>query len=311
MLRVEGLSKRYGGAYALRDATFTLEKGEIVGLLGLNGAGKSTAMNIITGYISPTSGKVSLNGHNLLSDPRYVKRRIGYLPEIPPLYPDMTVGEYLFFTARIKQVPPGQIKAQANAAMERMRLTDHGGKLVRHLSKGYRQRLGVAQALLGDPEVLILDEPGIGLDPLQLAQMREEIRQIGKEQAVLISSHILHEISDICSRVIVLKEGRIAAQDSLGALLRGGTPRLLLRTPERDGLEALIIAIPGVTRLERLPAIEEGCAELRVEHEKGADPRRGLFELFSTFRHPILMLCPADNALEDVFFRLSENSKEG
>ena len=231
MIEIEHVSKRYGGKLAVNDATFTIGDGEILGFLGRNGAGKSTMMNIITGYISASSGRVLLDGYDILEQPREAKRRIGYLPEIPPLYVDMTVDEYLRFACKIKDVRSSQIKSHLDDVTELTRITDVRGRLIKNLSKGYRQRVGLAQALIGNPEVVILDEPTVGLDPRQIIEIRGLIRQLGEDHTIVLSSHILHEVADVCERVVIINQGQIVAQDTLENLTRSAsdTARFRLR----------------------------------------------------------------------------------
>lgn len=309
MLAATGLSKRYGAFPALTDVSVHIGKGEIVGLLGRNGAGKSTLMNLLTGYIGPTEGDVTLDGVSLLSDPGYVKARIGYLPEVPPLYGDMTVGESLAFAADIKRIPRSRRRAEIDAALERVEAGDHRRRLVRHLSKGYRQRVGLAQALLGSPEALILDEPSAGLDPTQIAQMREVIRAYAQGHAVIVSSHILGEVRDLCDTLVVLDHGRVVKRDRLERLLADGSGALALRYPFRAGMAEAVAALPGVKRVRELPQKEAGCTELRVEPAEGADVRAALFGLFAGQNAPLLMLKPVETPLESVFFDLTASTE--
>ena len=215
MIEVKNLTKRYGEKLAVDNASFTVNAGEIVGFLGRNGAGKTTAMNMITGYISSTSGTAMVDGYDILKEPAEVKKRIGYLPEQPPLYMDMTVNEYLAFAADIKKVSRKNRKEHLDRIKELVRITDVGSRIIGNLSKGYRQRVGLAEALVGNPPVLILDEPTVGLDPTQIIEIRHLIKGLGKEHTIILSSHILPEVADVCERVIIIDHGRIVAQDSL------------------------------------------------------------------------------------------------
>lgn len=308
MLQAQALTKRYGDYYALRGVSLTAEKGEIIGLLGRNGAGKSTLMNIITGYLSPTEGCVSLNGADIASEPAYVKARIGYLPEVPPLYADMTVDESLAFAAAIKRVPRARRKAEIDLALERADVTDHRARLVKHLSKGYRQRVGLAQATLGSPPVLILDEPSAGLDPTQIAQMRDVIREYAREHAVIVSSHILGEVSDLCSRIMVLDEGQVIACDTLSNLLTGGDGALVLRYPVGTPAIGALRALEDVDSAKALPTAEEGCEDALVVPKSDADIRAEVYGLFSRSGWTLYMLKPRETALEDVFRGLTDGA---
>ena len=308
MLTADRLTKRYGSYLALQNVSFTADKGEIIGLLGRNGAGKSTLMNLLTGYLGPTSGTVMLDGVELREQPQWVKRRIGYLPEIPPLYGDMTVGESLTFAAEIKRIPKKQRKSEIAAVLEAADVADHRARLVKHLSKGYRQRVGLAQAMLGQPEVLVLDEPSAGLDPTQIAQMRTMIAGYAREHAVLVSSHILGEVADLCNRVLVIDHGREVTQDSMEHLLSGGGA-LDVRYPASEGTLAALSALPGVARAELLPQRESGCEDVRLYPAQGQELREQVFRLFCQRGETLLMLKPHESALEDVFLALTEDEK--
>ena len=214
MIEVKNLVKRYGSFAAVDDLSFSVEDGEILGFLGPNGAGKSTTMNMITGYISATEGDVIIDGHNMFDEPEEAKKCIGYLPEIPPVYPDMRVREYLNFVAELRKVPRAERKAEIDRVMELARVTHMQKKLIKHLSKGYRQRVGVAQVLLGNPKVIIMDEPTVGLDPMQISWMREFIKSLGKKHTVILSSHILFEVNAVCDRVLIINHGKKVVLDT-------------------------------------------------------------------------------------------------
>lgn len=306
MLKADRLTKRYGAFPALTDITFTADRGEIIGLLGRNGAGKSTLMNLLTGYLCPTSGTVTLDGVSLRDDPRWVKRRIGYLPEIPPLYGDMTVDETLRFAAEIKGVAKRERKAEIDRALAAADVTDHRRRLVKHLSKGYRQRVGLAQAMLGQPDVLVLDEPSAGLDPTQIAQMRGMIADYAQAHAVLVSSHILGEVADLCNRVLVIDHGREVRQDKMETLLTAGDGALDIRFREREGTPQALEALAGVKHVELLPQRESGCTEMRIYPQTGCDLRESLFAFFCERGQPLLTLKPHEAALEDVFLSLMD-----
>ena len=231
MIEIQNVSKRYGNKYAVKDVTFTINKGEILGFLGRNGAGKSTTMNMITGYISSSAGRILLDGYDILKNPREVKRQIGYLPELPPLYMDMTVDEYLRFCCDIKGVARKYVTKHLNDICELTGLGEVRKRLIKNLSKGYKQRVGLAQALVGNPEVVILDEPTVGLDPKQIIEIRRLIRDLGEDHTVVLSSHILPEVADVCERLVIINNGQIVAQDTLENLTHGigETYRMTLR----------------------------------------------------------------------------------
>ena len=307
VITVEGVSKRYGQHLAVDDISFKVDAGEIVGFLGPNGAGKSTTMNIITGYLSATAGTVAVDGYDVLEAPNEVKRRIGYLPELPPLYLDMTVREYLRFVARLK-------KADRSAPDRQERILELAGiahvreRLIKNLSKGYRQRVGLAQALVGNPKVLILDEPTIGLDPHQIIEIRSLIRELGDEHTIILSSHILPEVSAVCSRVIIINRGRLVASDTtanLGRRLHDSNQfRLRVAGAEADALAALR-GVPGVQAVSAQGSVEQGTVELRVETAAGADPRRAIFHALGKADLPIYLMTAMDYTLEEIFLQLT------
>lgn len=313
MIEIQNISKRYGNKYAVKDATFTIKKGEILGFLGRNGAGKSTTMNIVTGYISATSGRVLLDGHDILEEPREVKRCIGYLPEMPPLYMDMTVDEYLRFVCAIKDVKKSYVKTHLDDITELIRITDVRKRLIKNLSKGYKQRVGMAQALIGNPEVVIMDEPTVGLDPKQIIEIRKLIKELGEDHTVVLSSHILHEVADVCERVVIINQGTIVAQDTLENLTRNisDTSRFRLRVagPERE-VQKLIRDLPGTRSVDEMGVKEPGTYDFLVEADRDADIRRPLFTGLAKVGYPILMLRPMDIELEDIFLQLTNEKGE-
>ncbi len=313
MIEIQNISKKYGDKYAVKDATFTIKKGEILGFLGRNGAGKSTTMNIVTGYISATSGSVTVNGHDILQDPREAKRCIGYLPELPPLYMDMTVDEYLKFVCAIKDVKKSYIKTHLDDITELVRITDVRGRLIKNLSKGYKQRVGIAQALVGNPEVVILDEPTVGLDPRQIIEIRKLIKELGEDHTVVLSSHILHEVADVCERVVIINQGSIVAQDTLENLTKNisETSRFRLRVagPERD-VQKLIRDVPGTRTVDEMGVKEPDTFDFLVEADRNTDIRRPLFNALAKNGYPILMLRPMDIELEDIFLQLTNERGE-
>jgi ABC-2 type transport system ATP-binding protein len=313
LIQVESVTKKYGQRTAVDHLDFLVNKGEILGFLGPNGAGKSTTMNIITGYLSATEGSVKLDGHDILEEPREVKRQMGYMPEQPPLYLDMTVRDYLAFVADIKGVQRSRRKENIDKAMERTMITDQRGRLIKNLSKGYKQRVGLSQALIGTPPVLILDEPTIGLDPQQIIETRNLIRELGKEHTIILSSHILPEVQAVCTRVLIINKGKIVASDTPENLSRGlvGDNRLTLRiaAPEREVL-ALIHGIPDVIKASSIGSREPDTVDLVVEAQREKDIRRPLFHALAKAGYPILMMKTMDLTLEDIFLNLITEEKE-
>ncbi len=313
MIKVENVTKRYGNKTAVDDVTFEVQKGEIVGFLGRNGAGKSTTMNIITGYISSTSGSASVDGYDILKSPLEVKKRIGYLPEQPPLYMDMTVREYLSFVSDIKHVPGAKKTAHIGDVCDLVGIADMRGRLIRNLSKGYKQRVGLAQALIGNPEVLILDEPTVGLDPRQIIEIRKLIKDLGKDHTVILSSHILPEVADVCERVIIIDKGKIVAQDTLENLSSNVNEitRLTLRIQGEEGnVRKTLREVRGVRYVEVLGVKEAGTVDFLVESERNQDVRADVFRAMVSLQRPVLMFRPMDVTLEDIFLQLTSQDKE-
>ncbi|MDR1057958.1 MAG: ABC transporter ATP-binding protein [Treponema sp.] len=315
MIEVSDLVRRYGKHTAVDHVSFKIAKGEITGFLGPNGAGKSTTMNILTGYLSPTGGNVAVDGLDVLEHPIEVKKKIGYLPENPPLYPDMTVNEYLSFNAEIKKIPAGERKAQVGGVMKTTGLAEVSGRLIKNLSKGYRQRTGLAQALIGDPEVLILDEPTAGLDPKQILEIRDLIKELGKDRTIILSSHILPEVSAVCKRVLIINRGIIVADDTPENLARRilGGNHILLRVDAGPGgegpVEELLGKIPGIVRVEFREPQEPDTLEVVAEAAEDRDIRRDIFRALSGAGLPILMMRSLDLSLEEIFLNLT--TKEG
>ncbi len=298
MIRVEGLEKRYGSFEAVRGVSFEVGKGEVVGFLGPNGAGKTTTMRILCGCIGATAGRALIDGKDVLEDPAGVKRRIGYLPEVPPLYPTMSVRDYVRFAASIKQVE--DVQAAADRAIERVGLQQVAHRIIDHLSKGYRQRVGLAQALVHSPEVLVLDEPTSGLDPAQRVEIRELLRTLAAgESTVILSTHVLSEVEAVAERVIVIHQGRVVAQDRIDRLSSGGTARLRVARPGPDAVAALS-AVPGVTAVH-----PDGPGAYRIEGQPGDDTRAAIAQAAVAFG--LLTLNPAEG-LEDVYLRLTAGS---
>lgn len=307
MVEVRNLTKRYGANLAVDHVSFEIEEGSIVGFLGPNGAGKSTTMNIITGYLSATEGSVTVFGKNTLEDPNEVKRMIGYLPEQPPLYLDMTVKEYLNFVYELKKAT--QPKEQhIKEICELVKIDNVYNRLVGNLSKGYKQRVGIAQALIGNPPVLILDEPTVGLDPKQIIEIRTLIKNLGRNHTVILSSHILPEVQAVCERIIVINNGRLVADGATDTLAHDLSQdhRLIMRAegPEREILHALE-AMERVVDVYSLGEKEEGAYDFSVESAPDVDIRRDLFALMARNGWPILALKNTDLTLEDLFLQLT------
>ena len=307
MLEVKNLVKRYGSKYAVDNISFTVERGEILGFLGPNGAGKSTTMNIITGYLSSTEGTVTIDGYEILEDPIAAKSHIGYLPEQPPLYMDMTVKEYLNFMYELKKVKLPRQK-HIEDICRTVKIDHVYTRLIRNLSKGYKQRVGVAQALLGSPELLILDEPTVGLDPKQIIEIRNLIKELGKKHTVILSSHILSEVQAICERVIVINDGKIIADDTPDHLARSMSNEsglaVRLEGPVTDVNNALR-ALPGVHSCNPLGEREKGVFEYLVEPESGTDIRRDVFRMAAEKNWPILSMKSTEMSLEEIFLKLT------
>ncbi len=308
MLEVKDLTKTYGDKRAVNHISFTVNRGEIVGFLGPNGAGKTTTMNIITGYLSATSGTVTVDGLEILQEPLKVKKKIGYLPEQPPLYPDMTVKEYLNFMFDLKKVKlPRQEHLQEVCRL--VKIQDVYERLIRNLSKGYRQRVGLAQALLGKPDLLILDEPTVGLDPKQIIDMRNLIKALGKDHTVLLSSHILTEVQAVCDRVVVINQGRIVANDTPGHLSSRMSSNhsfwVRIEGPKDQVLKALQ-TLPQVRKAEITHQVEPKIYDYTIEGYENTDPRRSLFFLLAEKGWPILTLRSTELTLEDIFLQLTE-----
>ena len=307
MIEVQHLSKCYGSHVAVNDISFSVDQGEILGFLGPNGAGKSTTMNILTGYLSASAGKVTVNGHDILEEPNEAKMSIGYLPEQPPLYPDMTVREYLDFMYDLKKCTLPRTRHIAEICRI-VKIDDVFGRLIRNLSKGYRQRVGIAQALIGNPPVLILDEPTVGLDPNQIIEIRSLIKSLGKHHTVILSSHILPEVEAVCDRLVIINGGRIVADDTANNLsLKYSKDRRLtarIAGPEKD-VKALIGGIGGVREIAVLGEKEPGVNEYLITPEPNADIRRELFTRLAGRNWPLLGLKSAEMTLEDIFVMLT------
>ncbi|HSK10715.1 MAG TPA: ATP-binding cassette domain-containing protein [Vicinamibacterales bacterium] len=307
MIEVQHLTKRYGRVSAVEDVSFRVERGEILGFLGPNGAGKTTTMRVLTGYMPPTAGRAMVAGFDVFEQPLEAKRRTGYLPETPPLYPEMTVREYLGFVARIKGVSAADRKPRVESAMERTRVADMAERHCGKLSKGYRQRVGLAQALLHNPDVLILDEPTAGLDPKQIIETRQLIKDLAGDHTVVLSTHILPEVAQTCQRVVIINRGRVVAVDTPDNLTRRltGSETLYLHVEGTvESVHAALERVPGVTRVspgER----HDGSAGYEVEIEPGRDVRRDLAQTVVSGGWGLLELRPVRLSLEDIFLQLT------
>lgn len=307
MIEVQHLSKRYGPFTAVDDVSFSVGAGEILGFLGPNGAGKTTTMRIITGYMPASDGTVTVAGHDVFSDAIEAKKRTGYLPETPPLYPDMSVRDYVTFVARIKGVPSREVRGRVDDVMKKTHIADMASRHCGKLSKGYKQRVGLAQALIHNPDVLVLDEPTAGLDPKQIIEARQLITELGGNHTVVLSTHILPEVSQTCNRVVIIARGKVVAvdtPDNLTARLRGSeTMYLQVAAPGADVTPALS-AIKGITRV-KAEAGENGLVSIEVDSEQGHDVRRELAATVVNHGWGLLELRPMRMSLEDIFLSLT------
>ena len=310
MIEVQHITKRYGTVTAVDDVSFRVERGEILGFLGPNGAGKTTTMRILTGYMPPTEGRAMVAGYDVFTHPLDAKRRTGYLPETPPLYPDMTVREYLDFVARIKGVPSNEQKSRVSTVMERAHVADMANRHCAKLSKGYRQRVGLAQALIHNPDVLILDEPTAGLDPKQIIETRSLIRSLAGDHTIVLSTHILPEVAQTCQRVVIINKGRVVAvdtPDNLTARLKGSATMYVQVDSAGADAGAALGAVTGVTRVVSVDQREgtHGPVAYEVESEPEVDVRRELARAIVTRGWGLLELRPVRMSLEDVFLQVT------
>lgn len=313
MIEVKHLVKKYGDHYAVNDLSFTLESGKIYGFLGPNGAGKSTTMNIMTGYIASTSGDVLINGHNILTEPEEAKRCIGYLPEIPPLYTDMTVMEYLVTVAELKKIPKAEQKKMLEDIMGTVKITDMKNRLIKNLSKGYKQRVGIAQALIGYPEIVILDEPTVGLDPKQIIEIRDLVKGLSQKHTVIISSHILSEIRAVCDHVLIINKGKLVAFDdteNLEKMFKGSAKLELVVEASEELVKKTLAGFQGIEEVELKPAQNQpGAVYVQLQTQEETDIRRELFFMFARIHCPILEMHRVSVSLEDIFLDLTEAEK--
>lgn len=308
LIQIENLVKKYGQQTVLNGINLTVNEGEILGLLGPNGAGKSTTMNILTGYISATDGNIEVDGLNILKEPKKVKKKIGYLPEIPPLYMDMTVEEYLLFASKIKGINRKDIKNSIVKVIDLVKINNYRNRLIKNLSKGYKQRVGLAEAIIGNPEILILDEPTVGLDPKEIIEIRSLVKELGKTHTVILSSHILSEVSAICDRVVIINKGEIVASGTPYELSKRliYNNKLLLRIKEKGkNTEKILQEIRGIQNIKIQGTVENGTIDILVESKQNEDIREEIFFKLSKAEIPILMMKPLDLSLEEVFLQVT------
>lgn len=311
MIEVKDLVKKYGSHLAVDHLSFTLESGKIYGFLGPNGAGKSTTMNIMTGYLGATQGSVLIDGHDILKEPEEAKKHIGYLPELPPLYMDMTVQEYLEFAAELKKLPKEKRESDISEVMKLTRLQDVSGRLIKNLSKGYKQRVGLAQAILGFPEIIILDEPTVGLDPKQIIEIRELIRTLSKKHTVILSSHILAEVREVCDYILIISKGKLVASDTPEnlELLRNGASSLELEVKAApETVRAILSTIDDINTME-MHIENENLTRVKLEAKNGADIREAVFYAFAEEKCPLLEMKTAKASLEDIFMELTQKEE--
>lgn len=310
MIEVKNLTKKYGTNLAVDGISFTIESGKIYGFLGPNGAGKSTTMNIITGCLAPTSGEVYINGHNIIEEPVEAKMHIGYLPELPPLYTDMTPREYLTFVAEAKGIRRDKIREEVDCVMEKTATAHVSRRLIKHLSKGYRQRVGIAQAMLGDPDVIILDEPTVGLDPQQIIEVRDLIKALGEEHTVILSSHILTEVSSVCDHLIVISGGKLVADDTMENISRSLTTEITMNVTVKATADEVVFvlgAIPEVTSFKVVGTTGEETSAI-VKYPTELDLRETITFAFSDLRRAVISMTAEEEGLEEIFLKLTESS---
>lgn len=307
MIEVKNLTKRYGNHTAVDNISFTIDKGNVYGFLGPNGAGKTTTMNILTGYLAATEGTISINGHDILKEPEEAKKSIGYLPDVPPVYMDSTVREYLTFVAELKGLAKEEVETQCKVAMMKLQLTKVADRLIGNLSKGYRQRVGLAQALLGFPETIILDEPMVGLDPQQIIEMRELIKSLAKNHTVILSSHILAEVQEICDYLLIISNGKLVAQDTPENLEKKhccDETVYLEVAGELKEIYGMIQTVEGVELIES--TAKDDIFEIKLTPKVNCDIREALFRKFAEHNHPLLSMYKQKPSLEEVYLKLVE-----
>ena len=310
MIEVKNLVKKYGDHTAVDHLSFTVEKGQIYGFLGPNGAGKSTTMNIMTGYLGATDGEVLINGHDILKEPQAAKKSIGYLPELPPLYMDMTVMEYLKFSAELKKIKKEDREQEIEKALKLVKLADVQDRLIKNLSKGYKQRVGLAQAILGFPEIIILDEPTVGLDPKQIIEIRELIRELAKEHTVILSSHMLAEIREVCDYIMIISKGKLVASDTpehLEELMNGSDTIHIETRAEEETVREILSGLKDIEDVTYTQENEILKAEVKTKERK--DIREVIFSAFAEAKCPLLTLQKTTVSLEEVFLELTGGQK--
>lgn len=311
MIEVKNLVKKYGNHLVVDHLNFTIEEGHIYGFLGPNGAGKSTTMNIMTGYLGATEGEVLINGHDILKEPEEAKKQIGYLPELPPLYMDMTVREYMEFAAELKKIPKEKRAESIEDVEKLVKIKDVEKRLIKNLSKGYRQRVGLAQAVLGFPEIIILDEPSVGLDPKQIIEIRELIRKLAKKHTVILSSHILAEVREVCDYIMIISKGKLVASDTPENLERylgeSGLIEIETRT-EASKVKEVLKNVPGIEKVSVKTDVS-GITSGQIREKRGQDIREELFTTFAEKKMPLLKLNAVQVSLEDVFMELTQSDK--
>ena len=313
MIEVKNLVKKYGDHLAVDHLSFHVEKGQIYGFLGPNGAGKSTTMNIMTGYIASTDGEVIIKGHNILEEPEEAKKCIGYLPEQPPLYFDMTVKEYLKFAAELKKVPRDRRENQIKDVTKMVGITNMQERLIKNLSKGYRQRVGLAQAILGYPEIIILDEPTVGLDPKQIIEIRELIRKLAKNHTIILSSHILSEVSEVCDYILIINNGKLVASDTtdnLEKMTMGSNTLELSVKGDRERMKNILDQMEEIREVEWVKSEEQDLVSLKITTDENTDVREKIFYKMAEKQMPIMDMHSTRISLEDIFLELTDSAKK-
>ena len=312
MIEARNLVKKYGSHMAVNHLNFTIEKGKIYGFLGPNGAGKSTTMNMITGYIASTEGEILIDGHNILEEPEEAKKKIGYLPEIPPLYVDMTVSEYLKFVAELKSIPKEKRSGNINEVMSTTKLQSVKDRLIKNLSKGYRQRVGLAQALLGYPEIIILDEPTVGLDPKQIIEIRDLIKSLGNKHTVILSSHILSEVSAVCDHVLIIDKGKLVASDTpenLSKVMAGANSLELTVKGKEEVIRKALDMVENIEELVYHQSMIKDACDFTVKIAGNQDMRENIFFALAEVKCPILKMQSSNMSLEEVFLKLTDDGR--
>lgn len=309
MLKVENITKKYGDKVVVNNLSFELQRGEVLGFLGANGAGKSTTMNIITGYIGASSGRVLIDGHDSVDEVNKVKGLIGYLPENPPVYLDMTVEEYLKFVCELKRVKKADINNVLEEIMDSVNIVEVRGRLIKNLSKGYKQRVGIAQAIIGDPEIVIFDEPTVGLDPKEIVEIRNLIKEIGKEKTVIISSHILSEVEEVCDKLLIINKGEFVAigtKEELKKKLSSSNKVFLRVKGEKKAIIDTLSNVEGIKTINELTSIEENSYDFNLELEENKDPREDIFFKLAEKKLPIMIMNTENLDLENIFLKITE-----